>query len=204
MIFNEVNSASGAILACCGPAKVLIVAAALLITLGDAKSSIAAEADRPNIVFIFADDQCFDTINSLGNQEVETPNLDRLVRRGTTFTHAYNMGSWSGAVCVASRTMLNTGRFVWNAHAIHNTSEAERKAGRWWSEYLKDAGYRTYMTGKWHCKADASKAFDVARDIRPGMPKTVESAYDRPNAGNKWSPSDPSVGGFWQGGHSLE
>ena len=45
-------------------------------------------ADKPNILFIFADDQCFDTINSLGNKEVETPNLDRLVARGTTFTPA--------------------------------------------------------------------------------------------------------------------
>ncbi|MGI9470727.1 MAG: sulfatase-like hydrolase/transferase, partial [Rubripirellula sp.] len=112
-----------------------------------------AEDEQPNIVFIFADDQCFETIRELGNEEIETPNLDRLVRRGTTFTHAFNMGSWSGAVCVASRTMLNSGRFVWNANAIHNQSERERQQGRWWSEYMKDAGYRTYMTGKWHCKA---------------------------------------------------
>ena len=81
--------------------------------------------DRPNIVFIFADDQCFETIHQLGNTEIQTPNLDELARRGTTFSHAFNMGSWSGAVCVASRTMLNTGRFVWNANAIHSKSEQE-------------------------------------------------------------------------------
>ncbi len=158
--------------------------------------------DRPNVVFIFADDQCFDTIGSLGNQEVQTPNLDRLARGGTTFTHAFNMGSWSGAVCVASRTMLNSGRFVWNANAIHNTSEAERQAGRWWGEYMKSAGYRTYMTGKWHCKASAEKSFDVVRDVRPGMPKDTKVGYNRPAAdgSDPWSPSDPKFGGFWEGG----
>ncbi len=161
---------------------------------------LAAAADQPNIVFILADDQCFDTIAALGNSEVQTPNLDRLARRGTTFTHAFNMGSWSGAVCIASRTMLNTGRFVWNANAIYNESESERQAGRWWSEYMKSAGYRTYMTGKWHCKASAKQAFDVARDIRPGMPHTIEAAYDRASLDDSWSPSDPSIGGFWDGG----
>ncbi len=159
-------------------------------------------AEKPNIVFIFADDQCFDTINALGNHEIETPNLDSLARRGTTFTHAYNMGSWSGAVCVASRTMLNSGRFVWNANEIYKKSGEEQKAGRWWSEYMKAAGYRTYMTGKWHCRADAAKSFDVARDIRPGMPNQTPAGYNRPAAPGKdtWSPSDPKFEGFWKGG----
>ena len=158
--------------------------------------------DRPNIVFIFADDQCFDTIHQSGNSEIQTPNLDELARRGTTFSHAFNMGSWSGAVCVASRTMLNTGRFLWNANAVHAKSEQERQQGRWWSEYMKRAGYRTYMTGKWHCKASAEKAFDIARDIRPGMPKATEAGYNRPAADgtDPWSPSDPKFGGFWEGG----
>ena len=70
---------------------------------------------KPNVLFIFADDQAFDTINALGYRDVQTPNLDRLVKSGVTFTHAYNMGAWHGAVCVASRTMLNTGRFLWKA-----------------------------------------------------------------------------------------
>lgn len=163
---------------------------------------IANADDRPNIVFIFADDQCFETIGSLNNEEVETPHLDQLAKRGTTFTHAYNMGSWSGAVCVASRTMLNTGRSVWNANAVWDDSEKERQAGRWWSEHFKAAGYRTYMTGKWHCKANASKAFHVARDVRPGMPNQTASGYNRPKSVNEdpWSPSDPKFGGFWKGG----
>ena len=168
---------------------------------------VATAAEPPNIVFIFADDQCFDTIAELGNEEVETPSLDRIARRATTFTHAYNMGSWSGAVCIASRMMLNSGRYLWDANAFHSQSEKEREAGRWWSEYMKDAGYRTYMTGKWHCKASAEKSFDVARDVRGGMPSQTQAGYNRPivnpetgEVTDPWSPSDPKFGGFWEGG----
>ncbi|MCR9294185.1 MAG: sulfatase-like hydrolase/transferase [bacterium] len=162
----------------------------------------ADDSARPNILFIFADDQSYETIHALGNSEIQTPSLDRLVAQGTTFSHAYNMGSWSGAVCVASRTMLNSGRFVWRAKAIYDTSEQERLAGRWWSEYMKQAGYKTYFTGKWHCKADAEKAFDVVRNVRGGMPNQTDAGYDRPqpDGTDPWSPADPQFGGYWKGG----
>ena len=159
-------------------------------------------AEQPNVLFLFADDMCFQTIHEFGHENIETPNLDRLARRGTTFTHAYNMGGWNGAICIASRTMLNTGRFLWHAEAVDEQCEQERIAGRFWPEHLKKAGYRTYMTGKWHVKAKAEKAFDVARHVRPGMPKTVDESYNRPLAGQPdlWSPFDRSIGGFWEGG----
>ncbi|MEZ6116111.1 MAG: sulfatase-like hydrolase/transferase [Pirellulaceae bacterium] len=160
--------------------------------------------ERPNILFIFADDQCFDTIRSLGNDEIQTPNLDRLVRQGTTFSHAYNMGSWSGAVCVASRAMLNTGRFLWYAQKVHNnrSMEEERAAGRFWSEQMRTAGYQTYYSGKWHVPVDASKAFDHVRHVRPGMPNQTPAGYNRPLAGQNdpWSPFDPQFEGYWKGG----
>lgn len=157
---------------------------------------------RPNILFIFADDQSYETIHGLGNDEVQTPTLDRLVAEGTSFTHCFNMGSWSGAVCVASRTMLNSGRFVWRANAIYNHSEQEREGGRWWSEYMRGAGYKTYFTGKWHCKASADKSFDVVKHERGGMPAQSPEGYDRPkpDGTDPWSPYDPKFGGFWEGG----
>ncbi|QEG42922.1 sulfatase-like hydrolase/transferase [Roseimaritima ulvae] len=173
-----------------------------LVACGWGNSGAAAADEPPNILFIFADDQCFETIHACGNDEIQTPNLDRLARRGTRFSHCYNMGSWSGAVCVASRTMLNSGRFVWTANEIYHQSDAERQAGRWWSQYMKQAGYRTYMTGKWHCRANAAKSFDVVADVRGGMPRQTPAGYDRPlpDGSDPWSPSDPSFGGFWQGG----
>ncbi len=180
-----------------------VLALALTIALG-AASTVRAEKPqgKPNILFIFADDQAFNTLHATGNDEIETPNLDRLVRSGVTFTHAYNMGSWSGAVCVASRGMLNTGRFLWHANRVCGNAESERLAGRFWSEQMKGAGYETYMTGKWHVRADPEEAFDHVTHVRGGMPKQTPQGYNRPIEGqpDPWSPSDPKFGGFWEGG----
>lgn len=159
-------------------------------------------AAKPNVLFLFADDFSYEAVRAFGHTDIDTPNLDRLAARGTTFTRAYNMGSWSGAVCVASRTMLISGRSVWSANKIHKTTDAERQAGVLWPQLMKKAGYKTYMTSKWHIETDASKCFDVTRDVRAGMPKTVASSYNRPIADqpDAWSPFDKSLGGFWEGG----
>ena len=160
-------------------------------------------AKGPNILFIFADDQTFEGIRALGNDEIETPNLDRLVKNGATFTHAYNQGSWTGAVCVASRTMLNTGMFLWHAHKVDKKVDKRfQQGGKLWSQLIDDAGYNTYMTGKWHVKADASAIFDVTTNIRGGMPKQTKEGYNRPIEGkpDPWSPYDKKFGGFWEGG----
>lgn len=75
---------------------------AAAMTAGPGLLQAADKSSKPNILFIFADDQTYESICALGYDEVQTPNLDKLVKGGTTFTHAYNQGSWSGAVCVAS------------------------------------------------------------------------------------------------------
>jgi arylsulfatase A-like enzyme len=180
------------------PLLVIITVSLFHSTTVAADGSIA----KPNIVFIFSDDQCFDAVGALGNDQIETPNLDRLVRSGVTFTHTYNMGSWSGAVCVASRTMLNTGRFLWRAESVYASSEREREQGRWWSELIKAAGYDTYMTGKWHVRASAEKSFAFVTNVRPGMPNDTPEGYNRPIEGrpDAWSPYDTRFEGFWKGG----
>jgi len=163
----------------------------------------ASDAKRPNIMFIFADDQTFEGVRALGNDEVETPNLDRLVRGGVTFTHAYNQGSWTGAVCVASRTMLNTGMFLWNAQKVDRKVDKRfQQGGKLWAQLIDEAGYNTYMTGKWHVKADASAIFDHTTNIRGGMPRQTKQGYNRPIEGqpDPWSPYDKKFGGFWEGG----
>jgi len=178
------------------------IALGMLLLLAAASAWARAPGEKPNLVFIFADDQCFETVHALGHELIETPNLDRLVDGGLTFTHAYNQGSWTGAVCVASRTMLNTGRFLWHAARLDKDAERERQEGRFWSEYLKGAGYDTYMTGKWHVKADAEKAFDFVTHVRPGMPNQTPEGYNRPLLGepDPWCPWDAKFGGFWEGG----
>jgi arylsulfatase A-like enzyme len=180
----------------------LIGVLALAVGCATAPSRPGGSGGKPNILFLFADDQSFEMIHALGNEELETPHLDRLVAQGAVFTHVYNQGGWNPAICVASRTMLHTGRFVWQAHRIAETAEEERREGRFWPEYMKKAGYGTYMTGKWHVKADPEKAFDHVLDVRPGMPRQTPDGYNRPHEGqpNAWSPSDPRHGGYWEGG----
>jgi arylsulfatase A-like enzyme len=162
----------------------------------------AGAVEKPNVLFLFADDQSFEALGALGQVDVETPHLDRLAARSVRFSHAYNMGSWSGAVCVASRTMLNTGRYLWRAEAVQKTLAKERDEGRLWAPMMKAAGYQTFMTGKWHVSVPAESVFERTGQVRGGMPKTVDSAYNRPLADQPdgWSPSDPTLGGFWEGG----
>ena len=90
------------------------VAAAAAPLLG-CQTRGAAPVKRPNVLFLFTDDQRFDTIRALGNPEIETPNLDRLAARGVAFTHAHIMGGTGGAICIASRAMLLTGRTLFRA-----------------------------------------------------------------------------------------
>lgn len=183
----------------------------LIITLLALTAAQPVRAEKPNILFILADDQCWDTIGAVGG-EVITPHLDKLVEEGARFDHAYNMGSWSGAVCVASRHMFNTGRTVWNAHrAIKDSSKWKKEhkgtpnpnAIKSWSQLMADAGYETYFTGKWHVELfNPNKVFDHVGTVRPGMPGATPEGYNRPKDENDktWLPWDKSKGGFWQGG----
>ncbi len=163
---------------------------------------IAKNNSKPNIIFIFSDDQSYETIGINGQQKVLTPHLDKLTKEGATFTHAYNMGSWAGAVCMASRGMLNTGSHLWHAkEELKKCSEGKRKS---WSQLLSGAGYTTYITGKWHVSTSVHKLFDHTKNIRAGMPKQTPKGYNRPKEGEDpaeaWYPWDTKNGGFWEGG----
>jgi arylsulfatase A-like enzyme len=75
----------------------------------------AAEAKRPNILFILVDDQsAFDLKAYDPKSPLDSPNLDRLAAEGMVFEGAYHMGSFSGAVCTPSRHMIMSGRTVWH------------------------------------------------------------------------------------------
>jgi len=166
--------------------------------------SCGQKETAPNILFIFADDQCYSTLRELGNQEVYTPTLDELARQGTVFTTCYNMGGWHGAVCVASRTMLNSGKFLWRAEAVDNRPDLESlaEAGQLWSKEMERLGYDTYMTGKWHVNIEPPEIFNHVGTVRGGMPGAVPEMYDRPrDEGDwEWTPWDTAFGGFWEGG----
>lgn len=165
--------------------------------------TLAAAAEPPNFLFIFADDQAPDTIHAHGNKQIKTPNLDRLVAQGTSFSRAYNPGAWGGAVCMASRMMLLTGQPLWKAQKEYGKAdELYRKTKTSWPQLLEAKGYETYFSGKWHVRINANEAFKHCRHVRPGMPNQTKEGYNRPIDGqpDPWSPYEPSFEGFWKGG----
>ena len=112
------------------------------------RRAIAAEDEadakttkRPNVLFIYTDDQREDTVSALGNPNIKTPNLDSLVKRGMVFRNAYCMGGFSGAVCLPSRMQTLRGRcwfHVRNLPAGFSNFPAS----------MKQAGYETFFLGK--------------------------------------------------------
>jgi arylsulfatase A-like enzyme len=142
--------------------------------------------NRPNFLFLIADD----------NPEVRTPNLDRLTRRGCHFTHCFHQGSWTGAVCVASRTMLNTGLTAFHANREDSANQAPDVP--YWGETFREAGYGTFITGKWHLDAvGLQRSFSEMGPVAPGFLPSTKDMYNRPAPGNTWDPANRSLLGHW-------
>ena len=102
------------------------------------------ENQKPNILFLLADDQRASTIHALGNDEIITPNLDKLVSEGTTFQNAYIMGAMNGAVCAPSRAMIMSGRPLFNTKIKIDPNHTTLP------KTLEKSGYHSFHIGKWH------------------------------------------------------
>ena len=108
---------------------------------------------RPNIVVILADDMGYSDLGSYGASVIETPTLDRLSEEGLRFTQFYNT-----ARCVPTRASLLTGLYPHQAGLGHMTGDQGLPGYRGdlnenavtIATVLGDAGYSTYMSGKWH------------------------------------------------------
>ena len=145
-------------------AGLLTLVVALGVALAAQAPRPATDAPRrPNILFLFADDMRADTIAGHGNPHIRTPTLDALARRGVSFREAHVFGGDSGAVCVASRAMLMTGRTLFR---VETTTMGDAPL---LPEVLGRAGYRTFGTGKWH-NGEASwlRAFQQGRAVMFG------------------------------------
>ena len=110
---------------------------------------LAAEK-RPNILFLFADDQRYDTLGCAGHPMVETPAIDMLAAAGVRFSNAHV----TTAVCWVSRAVVLTGQWV-RTHGKPDAMPQVRPESlvTMFPEMLRQAGYRTGHYGKWHMKA---------------------------------------------------
>jgi len=127
---------------------ILLFAPLCLLFLQSVAEAKDQSASRPNILFLFSDDQRADALAAYDNPHIQTPNLDQLVKTGFSFRNAYCMGSIHGAVCQPSRAMLNSGRSLYHV-------PMDLKGVITLPQQLKEAGYTTFGTGKWHNHRDS-------------------------------------------------
>ncbi len=153
----------------------------LLISLTLQCAGQATAAEKPNILFIFADDWGWGDLSCHGHPYVKTPNIDRLAKEGTDF-HRFTVAS---GVCSPSRTAVMTGhfpaRYNIDGHFAWVPSNTKRNMPDWLTpkapllpRFLQQAGYLTAHFGKWH----------LSNNMIPDSPPPSEYGYDEYGAFN--------------------
>lgn len=174
------------------------VAAAAAEAVPGAGTGTARQETPPNVLFVMTDQQRADTIAALGNPHIYTPNFDRLVARGVTFTNAYS----ECPVCVPARMTVYTGCTGPTTGIYSNAgpdlvagqpAEMEERCGAYLPRTMARLGYRTFGIGKFHTHPwDADLGFEVhlhseelygtpdqrARDSYAAFIRTEHPAYD--------------------------
>jgi uncharacterized sulfatase len=130
--------------------------------------------DKPNIVFILADDMSRDTWGAYGGKECKTPNIDLVAKQGTRFERAY----CSVAMCAPFRQELYSGRSPWRTGTLpnHSKSVAGTKSV---VHYLKPLGYRVGLLGKSHVGPNECYPFEKLGDVSKKVdanPETLDKA----------------------------
>ena len=128
---------------------VIMLAAAIALVLGSPVDPPPSPLDRPNIVFILADDHANAAVSAYGSGLNSTPAIDRIGEEGVIFERAYCENS----ICVPARAALLTGVFSQLHGCIDNGATFDASQPNF-PVLLHDAGYQTALFGKWHLKSD--------------------------------------------------
>ena len=130
--------------------------AVILLALTVAPLAEAEARDRPNILFIYTDDQSYRTVSCYPEayKFARTPNIDALAKRGVRFTHAY-IGTW----CLPSRAALLTGHHPYGVKSLrmegkYPGSTYDPEQAPFWPSVFRKNGYQTAQIGKWHTGTD--------------------------------------------------
>jgi len=126
--------------------KTTVAAAAATLPAPRAAAAKSDAAKRPNILWICTDQQRYDTIRSLNNPHIRTPNIDKLVARGVAFTHAY----CQSPICTPSRASFLTGMHPDAIGACTNGNKSWDDAAPLVTKTLAEAGYDCGLSGKLH------------------------------------------------------
>ena len=127
--------------------------------------SSACQAERPNIIYLMADDQRFDSLQCMGNRIIQTPHIDQMAMQGVVFDNAFV----TTAICMTSRACVFTGQYA-ARHRVWDFS-TELTPEQMQSTYLgrlKAAGYRTGFIGKWG--VGHPRSADPVLDFNRGFP----------------------------------
>ncbi len=122
--------------------KPIVVALSGMVLL----TSATKKSEKPNLVFIFSDQQTFDMLGCYGNKQIKTPNLDEFAKQGVRFTHCFS----NSPICTPFRGMLMSGQQSLYNGTFVNDKPLVPGHGKKFAEVLRDAGYNTAYIGKWH------------------------------------------------------
>jgi len=149
--------------------RILLIAISLSVLLPVAAvvDCAAAEAERPNIIFLLTDDQRWDTLGAMGNEIIRTPNVDRLAEEGVIFDNCFVTTS----ICMTNRACFLSGQYA-ARHGIWDfrTSFTESRLAETYPGVLRRAGYHTGFIGKWGVGKPPEELFDYNRGW-PGQNK---------------------------------